>query len=232
MTMRQLPLSVRLRERAAFETFVTGGNAEVVTRLREAAECRQRTMLWLWGAEGSGRTHLLQAVCAAAPLGTRVAYLPLAELGAAAAIDFLAGALEADLLCLDDLDAIVGESAAERALFVAFRRLEERGASLLATASRSPAALLWTLPDIASRFSATEVFQLRPLDEAGQHEALQRRAAQRGLDLPEETARYLLRRFPRDMRALGELLDTIDVAALSAQRRLTVPFVRGILDEP
>jgi len=73
---------------------------------------------------------------------------------------------------------------------------------------------------------------LRPLDEAGEHEALRRRAAQRGLDLPDETTRYLLRRFPRDMRTLGKLLDEIDVAALSAQRRLTVPFVREILGEP
>lgn len=85
--------------------------------------------------------------------------------------------------------------------------------------------------DIGSRFGAAEIFQLRALDEAGEHEALRRRAAQRGLDLPEETARYLLRRFPRDMRTLGKLLDEIDVAALSAQRRLTVPFVREILGE-
>jgi DnaA family protein len=58
------------------------------------------------------------------------------------------------------------------------------------------------------------------------------RAAQRGLELPEDTARYLLRRFPRDMRSLGKLLDDIDTASLSAQRRLTVPFVREILGEP
>jgi DnaA family protein len=76
------------------------------------------------------------------------------------------------------------------------------------------------------------VFQLKPLDEAQQEEALRRRASARGLDLPEETLRYLLRRFPRDMSRLGRLLDQIDDASLSAQRRLTVPFVRGILGDP
>ena len=231
VTMQQLPLGVQLRERATFDAFVAGDNREVVTRVRDAASGRQRLVAWLWGSEGSGRTHLLQAACAAAPLGARVAYLPMAELGAAA-VDFLGGALEADLLCLDDLEAVIGDPTIEKALFVAYRRLDERGASLIATANRSPAALDWALADIASRFTASEVFEVKPLDEVGQHEALRLRAAQRGLDLPEETARYLLRRFPRDMRSLGRLLETIDVAALSAQRRLTVPFVREILGEP
>jgi DnaA family protein len=53
----------------------------------------------------------------------------------------------------------------------------------------------------------------------------------RGFELPEETARYMQRRFPRDMRTLYNLLDTLDTAALVAQRRLTVPFIRSVLQE-
>jgi DnaA family protein len=82
-----------------------------------------------------------------------------------------------------------------------------------------------------SRFAASAIFQLRVLDEAEQREALKLRAQVRGLDLPEETARYLQRRFPRDMRTLYELLDTLDEAAIIAQRRLTVPFIRSVLQE-
>ncbi|MFM8516292.1 MAG: HdaA/DnaA family protein, partial [Nevskiaceae bacterium] len=139
---------------------------------------------------------------------------------------------EVDLLCLDDLDRVIGQPAAERALFSVYRKLEERQRSLLVSASQPPAALSWTLADIGSRFAASEVFVLHPLDEVEQHEALTRRAAGRGLDLPEETARYLLRRSPRDMASLCRLLDDIDLASLSAQRRLTVPFVRALLDAP
>jgi DnaA family protein len=231
MTMQQIPLGVQLRERSTFPTFVIGPNVEVVTRLQNVAMQRTRAVLWLWGAEGSGRTHLLQAACAAAPLGSRVAYLPLRDLGEAT-VDFLGGALGVDLLCLDDLETVIGVPAIEQALFIAYRRIEEQGGRIIATASAAPAALRWGLADIASRFGAAEVFQIRSLDEVGQHEALRLRAAQRGLELPEETARYLLRRFPRDMRSLGKLLDDIDIASLSAQRRLTVPFVREILGEP
>lgn len=231
MTMQQLPLGVQLRERATFSTFVTGSNVEAVARLQGFTAQRERAVLWLWGAEGSGRTHLLQAACAAAPLGSRVAYLPLRDLGEAT-VDFLGGALGVELLCLDDVDAVIGSRAVEQALFIAYRRIEEQGGRIIATASGAPAALRWGLADIASRFGAAEIFQIRALDESGQHEALRLRAAQRGLELPEDTARYLLRRFPRDMRSLGKLLDDIDTASLSAQRRLTVPFVREILGEP
>jgi DnaA family protein len=231
MVMEQLPLGVQLRERASFEGFVTGHNLEAVTRVQDAAQQRSRAVLWLWGAAGCGRSHLLLAACAAAPLGARVAYLPLADL-ADSAVDFLGGALGSELLCIDDIDRVVGQLAIERALFALYRRSEEQGGRVIVAAPLPPAALAWQLADIGSRFGAAEVFQLRPLDEAGEHEALRRRAAQRGLDLPDETTRYLLRRFPRDMRTLGKLLDEIDVAALSAQRRLTVPFVREILGEP
>lgn len=229
--MEQLPLGVQLRERATFDAFVIGQNDELVTRLKSAASGRERLAAWLWGAEGCGRTHLLQAMCAAAPLGARVVYLPMGQLGGAAG-EFLGGALGVELLCLDDLDVVVGDAEIERALFVAFRRIEEQGGSLIATATRPPATLAWNLADIGSRFSATEIFQVRSLDDAGRQEVLHRRAAQRGLELPEDTARYLLRRFPRDMASLGRLLDEIDDASLSAQRRLTVPFVREILGDP
>ncbi|MBM4232870.1 MAG: DnaA regulatory inactivator Hda [Gammaproteobacteria bacterium] len=229
--MEQLPLGVQLRERASFEGFITGHNLEVVSRVQDAAQQRSRAVLWLWGAVGCGRSHLLLAACAAAPLGARVAYLPLADL-ADSAVDFLGSALGSELLCIDDIDRSVGQLAIERALFALYRCSEEQGGRLIVAAPLPPAALAWQLADIGSRFGAAEVFQLRPLDEAGEHEALRRRAAQRGLELPEETARYLLRRFPRDMRTLGKLLDDIDTAALSAQRRLTVPFVRAILGEP
>ncbi|MGH8240903.1 MAG: HdaA/DnaA family protein [Steroidobacteraceae bacterium] len=76
------------------------------------------------------------------------------------------------------------------------------------------------------------MFQLRALDETEQQEALQLRAHTRGFELPDETARWLQRRFPRDMSTLYHLLDTLDEAALIAQRRLTVPFIRSVLREP
>jgi len=62
-------------------------------------------------------------------------------------------------------------------------------------------------------------------------EALRLRAAQRGLQLPPETSEYLLKRMPRDLRSLFEILDELDEASLIAQRRLTIPFIRDALQK-
>jgi DnaA family protein len=226
--MRQLPLGLRLPDRAVFASFLPGRNAEALAHLRAIAAGRSRGTTWLCGPGGAGKTHLLQAVCAAASERVRAGYLPLGEVAAlgAGALDGLA---QLECLCLDDLDRVAGEPAWERGLFGLLRETEEAGGSLLASAQAPPALLPWALPDLGSRFGASAVFQLRALEEGEQQAALQLRARLRGLELPEETWQWLRRRYPRDMRRLYELLDTLDEAALSAQRRLTVPFIRDVL---
>jgi DnaA family protein len=226
--MQQLPLGVSIQDRATFASFHPGPNSMAVERLRSLAY-GDRGVIWLWGAKGSGRSHLLQAACAAAG-ARRAAYLPLHELGEAAT-GFIADVRLLDLLCIDHIDALIGRRDFELALFSAYRSLDERGGGLIVAADQPPAGLNWVLADIRSRFGAAEIFQLKPLDEEGEREALRLRATARGLDLPDDTARYLLRRFPRDMSTLGRLLDEIDLASLSAQRRLTIPFVKSILGE-
>lgn len=228
--MRQLSLGVALQDRAVFASFLTGSNLEAVEHVRALAAGTATGVAWLAGPTGSGKTHLLQAACAAVGSEARAVYVPLLEL-AALGSGVLEGLREIACLCLDDVQAVAGDAAWERALFELYCALEEHGGRLIAAAQAPPALLHWILPDLASRFAASAVFQLRALDESEQREALKLRAHLRGFELPEETARYLQRRFPRDMRTLYQLLDTLDAAALAAQRRLTVPFIRSVLQE-
>ncbi len=158
----------------------------------------------------------------------RAGYLPLREL-ARLGVEVLEGLRQLECLCIDDLDEVVGQGEWERALFGIVREAEDSGARVVVGAQSPPALLNWALPDLGSRLAASAVFQLRTLDEAEQQEALQLRARLRGFELPEETSRWLQRRFPRDMHTLYEILDTLDEAALVAQRRLTVPFIRSVL---
>lgn len=227
--MKQLPLGVQLRHHARFATYVTGGNENALATVRGCWRARPATpVIWLWGGPGTGKTHLLQAACAAADEeGRRAGYLPLGEPALAPAA--LEGWEALDLVCGDGLHAVAGNAAWERALFGLFNGMSERGGTLLVTADRAPAALSLELPDLASRLRSGPVFQLRPLDDGGRLEALQRHASARGLRLPEETARYLLRRTRRDMHSLCATLDRLDRASLVAQRRLTIPFVRELL---
>ncbi len=84
------------------------------------------------------------------------------------------------------------------------------------------------LPELVSRLASMPHFVVRLLHESQQREALQLRAAQRGMELPDDTVRYLQRRYARDMVTMQGLLDRLDAASLEEQRRLTVPFIRQV----
>jgi DnaA-homolog protein len=226
--MRQLPLGVRLPDRAVFDSFLPARNGEALEHVRRVAEGRAGGLTWLCGAGGSGKTHLLQAACAAASGARRAGYVPLAQV-APLGVGVLEGLRQLECLCLDDIDRVVGDRAWEQGIFNLLREVEEAGGGLIAAAGAPPALLGWALADLGSRCAAGAVFQLRALDEQERHAALELRARLRGLELPEETWQWLQRRFPRDMRTLYGLLDTLDEAALAAQRRLTIPFIREVL---
>ena len=226
--MQQLPLGVRLPDRAVFMSFLPARNGQAVDHLRRVADAQIAGTSWLCGPPGAGKTHLLQAVSAQASTTMQTGYLPLREL-ARLGVGVLEGLRQIECLCIDDIDRVVGESEWERALFGVLQGIEEGGGRLVAAGQLPPALLRWALPDLGSRFSASAVFQLRVLNEVEQQAALQLRARIRGFELPDETSRWLQRRYPRDMRKLYELLDTLDEAALVAQRRLTIPFIREVL---
>jgi DnaA family protein len=227
--MRQLTLGVQLKERATFASFLTARNGEVLTHLNHVAASTPAGATWLAGPHTAGKSHLLQAVCAAAPAGKRVAYLPLESL-----LPFGPGAIEGaeqlDLACLDDVQAIAGLDDWERQLFALWQRSFESGGTLLFAARENPSQVPYALADLKSRLSSSAVFAVRELNDEEQLDALSLRARLRGFELPPETGRYLQRRFPRDMRSLCEVLDTLDDAAFAAQRRITVPFIKEILD--
>jgi DnaA family protein len=226
--MQQLPLGVRLPDREVFTSFLPARNGQAVDHLRRAADAQIAGASWLCGAHGAGKTHLLQAVSAQASTIMLTAYLPMKEL-ARLGVGVLEGLRQIECLCIDDIDQVVADPDWERALFGVLQGIEESGGRLVAAAESPPALLQWALPDLGSRFAASAVFQLRVLDEVEQQAALQLRARLRGFELPDDTSRWLQRRYPRDMRKLYELLDTLDEAALIAQRRLTIPFIREVL---
>jgi len=219
---------VRLPDRAIFASYLPARNGEALAHARRVAGGEAAGATWICGPASAGKTHLLQATCSQAAESRRTGYFPLAEL-ASLGVGVLEGLPQLECLCLDDLEEVVGRLEWEKAIFGLLREVEDCGGALVMAARPPPAVLAWALPDLGSRCAAGAVLQLRALDETEQQQALQLRARLRGFELPEETSRWLQRRFPRDMRRLYGLLDTLDEAALAAQRRLTVPFIREVL---
>ncbi len=224
--MSQMALPLQLADHAVFTSFLPDGNETLVATLQELAKGGSGHGCWLWGADATGKTHLLQAVCDVA--GDRSVYVPLSLFSTAGA-EILDGLASRELVCIDDIDCVVGDDRWEAALFDLCNQVFDAGGQLVVSASSSPRECTIVLPDLSSRLSRLPVFQVRSLDEDELVAALQLRSRHRGLELPDVAARYLLKRSRRDMASLYELLDRLDFAALRAKRRLTVPFVRDVL---
>jgi DnaA family protein len=225
----QVPLGFSTPAGSRFGDFVPGANAEALSQLQALAAGRESAAVYLWGPPESGKTHLLYAICAEVAAWGRPVYVPLREARSLSPL-VLEGLESADLACIDDVDEIGQHADWERGLFHLYNRLRDAGKPLVISGRHRPDLAPVPLADLRSRLAGSLVFRLEPPDEAAKIAALQRRARLRGLEIPESVANYLLRRCPRDLGSLLKLMDRLDEASLSAQRRLTVPFVRAFLD--
>jgi len=206
---RQLPLPFRHRPGyAAADVFEGTSNAAALAWLHRTADWPQGRLA-LWGAEGSGKTHLLHvwAARAGATLlhGTVLRDAPLypePPPGGPLAVD------EADL-------------AAERPLLHLLNAAAEARQPVLLAGRAPPARWPVTLPDLASRLRALTAVEIGAADDAMLRALLARLLAERQLAVPEAVQDWLLQRLPRTPGAMREASARLDRAALAAGRPVT-----------
>lgn len=228
--MKQTQLTLRLSPQEVYrlDNFLFADAA-----LREAVDefCHRQGygFLYLCGASGAGKTHLCLAIAEQLQQQHSVAYLNFQELLHTAEPAALSSLLEADVICLDDLEAITGNLAWQEALFHAFNELRQQQKPLLIATENPPVQLKLELADLRSRLATGLVFQLPVMADQRKQQALILQAQSRGLILSEDVAQYLLRHYGRDMPSLMAVLQKLDKASLQAQRRLTIPFVKQVM---
>lgn len=204
MSMRQLVLEIAPPLTPAFANFVTGDNAELVSRLQGVATgAPGEAVVYLWGEPGCGRSHLLQATREAAADPGR-------------------------LWIADDVDRLDADAQVD--LFNRINAAREAGTTVLATGP-CPPATLGLREDLRSRLGWGLVYQVRPLSDEQRAVYLRDEAARRGLRISDEVIWYLLGQVRRDLPSLVALMAHLDGYSLSHQRPLTVPLVRSALAE-
>ena len=231
MSVPQLPLALRYPPDQRLENFIAGPPG-AIAQVQALAHTDDADWMYLAGACGTGKTHLALTLCATAEqAGRRPGYVPLAS-----ARGRLRDALESlegnDVVALDGLEAIAGDRDDEVALFDFHNRARSVGLNLLYTAREVPDALGLVLPDLRSRLSQNARVMLNPLDDESRAELLRDRAQRRGLVLEDAAIDWMLARTDRSLSSLVALLDRLDRESLAAQRRITVPFLRQVIDSP
>lgn len=220
----QYPFDFAYRQEFRFDDFLAADNTQLLQFLRGFVTAPER-LCFLHGTVGSGKTHLLQALC---QQSASAVYLPLAQL-LSYGPDTLDGLDMLDLLVVDDLQVVAGHSDWEQRLFALFNAVQAGGNHLCLAADQPPATLPLQLADLRSRLQLCLVFDVHELDDTGKLTLLRRAAARRGLELKDEVGRYILQRSARDLHSLLALLDHLDTHSLAEQRRLTQPFVKQCL---
>lgn len=224
----QLPLGIRLNDEATFANFlVSSGNRQLFDVLTSTSPSVQ--LIYLWGAEGSGRSHLLQALCHRyAESGASALYLSLLSRH-----DFAPQILEhshaLSVICVDDLDAVATDSVWQEAMFHCFNEAAESNVLFVVTASRAPRDLDLSLADLRSRMQKGLIFQLQAADDGFKKQILQHRANSRGISLSDQVCDYILQRADRSLAGLIAVLERLDSESFQRQRRLTVPLVKDVM---
>ena len=209
-----------------FETFHSSSNKVVIDSIKDD----KNKLLWIAGLKGSGKTHILQATINYMDDGiNRLLYLPMRE-SKDFTPDILDNLDQFDLVAIDDIENVIGDFSWEEQLLILYEELIHTKSRILISSSDTPQGLSFKLPDLASRFSLGLVNRLKPMNEEQMIEAISLHAKVRGFNLPHDVAKYLISRVPRDVSVLVDIIKLLDYESLSKQRKLTIPFIKTVLD--
>lgn len=201
--MKQLLLDIQPPAAPSLENFTCGRNAEALHSMKQAlTNVAETRFIYLWGQEGSGKTHLLQACRQAAK------------------------EKNLNLHIADNVHML--DEEAQIALFDQFNQLRASGGILIASGIAAPTQM-GLRDDLATRLAWGLVYQLHPLTDEEKAKALKTHAQDRGMKLPDEVVDYCLRYLRRDLPTLMAVLNALDEWSLTEKKPVTVPLLKKLL---
>lgn len=219
--MRQLLLNVFLRDEATFENFYAGRNQAVLSYLQNPLE----PFIYLYAKSRTGLTHVLQALC---KIHQSCLYIPFEQLSEFTP-DILDNLSELDLIIIDDIEKISGQTVWENKIFNLYNQLLQHKKKLVVGGHVLPQHLPIQLHDLKSRLQSMLLLKVDALSDEEKMRALQWRAHHRGLQLSDEVAQFLIHHASRDMAELMDLVLRLDKLSLEKKKRLTVPLAKSLL---
>lgn len=234
----QLALPVSFSENKTFDTLVHGDNSNAIEHLKSlVVPSSQNTLMpsqrlcFIYGPQSSGKTHVLLAIedfCSRQDVS--VQYLN-AALVSTFPVSVLEGLDNNQVLCIDNLHAIEANDEWQTAIFNLINQFLEGNKRLLLFSSKVPVkSLNFDLPDLLTRLTWGVNFSLKLLSDEHRRQALETHFQQLGVVYTDEAIQFLTLRGSRDMAKLVEALQMLDKASLESQRKITVPFVKSVLN--
>jgi len=201
--LKQLLLDIQPLAPATLDNFIAGSNAEALHSLKMLLSgTADINFIYLWGVDGSGKSHLLQAC------------------------KRLAAERDLPLQVTDNVHTLDEEAQID--LFNRFNQLRASGGMLVTSGNAAPTQM-GLRDDLATRLAWGLVYQLHPLTDEEKAQALKTHAKERGMKLPDEVVDYCLRYLRRDLPTLMAVLNALDKWSLTEKKPVTVPLLKKLL---
>ncbi|MGE0229382.1 MAG: chromosomal replication initiator protein DnaA [Dehalococcoidia bacterium] len=239
----------RLRERYTFDHFIVGPANRLAFAAAEgvAAEPgRLYNPLFLYGAAGLGKTHLLQAIGhRTMEEGLRVVYLSaeqftnqlITAIQQRKQEEFRARYRSADVLLIDDIQFIAGKEQTQQEFFHTFNELYEDAKQIVITSDKSPALIPQIEERLRTRFEWGMIADIQAPDMETRVAILQAKARDQRARVPDEVFQLIAARYTNNIRELeGSLTRVLAYSRLTGEP-LTTELVQSALaslqpDEP
>ena len=216
----QLLLNLKLDWIPTLDNYVAGNNQELIRRLSGLSHHGTCETLYLWGTEGSGKSHLASAVTDLAKNQRPVSFFNGLNLPTEPET------APGTLLIVDDVQHLSAE--AQIGLFRLFIGAQRNSLALLLTGPTPPLELILR-EDLRTRIGQSLIYEIQPLADDEKQAALHRHALLRGMRLEPSVVDYLLRHGRRDLPSLMAMLDTLDRTSLEQKRQASIPMLRELM---
>ncbi len=226
----QFPLHFEFRANQTFDDYFAGTNQLIIEDLKRCILGNGEQQIFMWGKSGQGKSHLLQACCHYAQQHERQSFYFDLALYRYYKPAILMGLDDYDLVCVDNMDWIVGRKKWERALCDFMQRHVDRGHRLIISATCLPNYMTIKTLDLKTRLGWGQTFQLKTLVKKHNVDALIFKADAMGFEISPQVGRFLMIQHKTELDEMWYLLQKLDRASLIAKRKLTVPFLKELFN--
>jgi chromosomal replication initiator protein len=242
------PSTQPLNERYTFDTFVIGKSNELAAAAAHAAAQspgKTYNPLFIYGATGLGKTHLMQAiahaVCGRQP-ETRVLYVG-AEQFINEVIESIHGRTmpefrrryrsDVDLFLVDDVHFLEGKEMTQEEFFHTFNALYEGNKQIVLTSDRPPKEIPGLEARLVSRFEWGMVADIGQPDLEHRIAILQKKQEQDHLEMtiPDDVLRFIAEHVRSSVRELEGCIIKLLLYASLKHKEVSIELAREALSD-
>ena len=220
----QIPINFSFIADKSFDNFVIGKNSITVELLRDLAISNRRNIVFIRGNHSSGKTHL----CLAVNNSTNKSIFILNRKNILSAS--LQDILKNDSLIVDDIDFLITNIVYEENIFFLINEFILMKKSIIITSTEKLNNINCTIPDLVSRLKWDQILEIPELNDDDKIKVLQKNAYERGWNLTPKVCDYIMNHYKRDLYFLCNCVKFIDETSLSLKKKITIPFIKKIIE--